>query len=357
MLDLQTDPEEWVDQDSQVIQDLDRLRQEVRSSSELGMFVQSDEGFDEETVRFVHDFATDALEEHDLLLTASSIVTTMSFLIEIPGTTALAPTAADVANAYAVAPDAIQASTVARGGRALNLIFRTGSGPLEERAVVVNEIRESISPPEGVEATPSGLAVVGVGLLENLEANRVLLTYVALGAVFGFLVLRFRKPVLAVLCMIPVLMGVGATSLVAYAAGFKLSPLTALGGPLVIAACTEFTTLILTRHLEERRRGLAGQEAANVASARTGRAFAASALATIAGVGVLAASPLPLLRDFGLITSVNVAVALLSALVVLPPLMVWADDRGWVHRGGGIGDVPHRHRPPRHRAPLRAGPP
>ena len=29
----------------------------------------------------------------------------------------------------------------------------------------------------------------------------------------------------------------------------------------------------------------------------------------------------------------NVAVALLSALVVLPPLLVWAERRGWVSRG------------------------
>ena len=29
----------------------------------------------------------------------------------------------------------------------------------------------------------------------------------------------------------------------------------------------------------------------------------------------------------------NVAVALLSALVVLPPMLVWADERNWVSRG------------------------
>jgi predicted RND superfamily exporter protein len=173
-----------------------------------------------------------------------------------------------------------------------------------------------------------------VGLLENLEANRTVLTYVALGAVFLFLMLRLRSPIRALLCMIPVLMGVGATSIVAALAGFKLSPLTALGGPLVIAACTEFTSLIFLRHLEERERGLSPVDAAHVAESRTGRAFFASALAIVAGVGVLAVSPLPLLRDFGLITSINVAVALLSALVVLPPVMVWADERGWVVRRG-----------------------
>ncbi|WP_430233780.1 efflux RND transporter permease subunit [Nitrosomonas communis] len=338
MLDLQTDPEEWVNQDSQVIEDLDVLREEVASSSELGIFVRTDEPFSDRSVEFVHDFATRSLSEHDLLLTASSIVTTVSFLIEMPGTTTLAPTGQDVANAYAIAPEGIKASTVADDGRAFNLIFRTGAGPLEDRAVVVNAIRASVSPPEGITATPSGLAVVGVGLLENLKANRTTLTYVALGAVFVFLLLRLRNAARALLCMVPVLMGVGATSLVAFAAGFKLSPLTALGGPLVIAACTEFTSLILLRYLEERERGMGSKAASDTAAARTGRAFATSALTTIAGVGVLAASPLPLLRDFGIITSINVAVALLSALVVLPPLVVWADDKGWIGKGlGGVG--------------------
>ena len=35
----------------------------------------------------------------------------------------------------------------------------------------------------------------------------------------------------------------------------------------------------------------------------------------------------------------NVAVALLSALIVLPPLLVWADQRGWVSRGEIPDDV------------------
>ena len=130
--------------------------------------------------------------------------------------------------------------------------------------------------------------------------------------------------------MVPVLMAVGAASLVACAFGFKLSPLTALGGPLVIAACTEFTSLILLRLIEERSRGPVAHEAVDVAESRTGRAFVVSALATIAGSAVFALSPLPLLRDFGLIVAINVAVALLSALVVLPPMLVWADEKGWV---------------------------
>jgi predicted RND superfamily exporter protein len=174
---------------------------------------------------------------------------------------------------------------------------------------------------------------VGVGLLENLEANRVLLTYIAIGFVFAFLSVRLRSVVRSLLSLVPVLIAVGAASLVAFAFDLKLSPMTAVGGPLVIAACTEFTSLILLRYLEERNRGLEPQEAIDVAAARTGRAFIVSALTAIAGVAVIATSSLPLLRGFGIVVAMNVAVALLSALVILPPMLVWADQRNWVSRG------------------------
>ena len=41
-------------------------------------------------------------------------------------------------------------------------------------------------------------------------------------------------------------------------------------------------------------------------------------------------SPLPLLRDFGLVVTLNVAIALFSALVLMPPMMVWVDSKGWL---------------------------
>jgi uncharacterized protein len=222
---------------------------------------------------------------------------------------------------------------VSKDTGAMNLIFATTPASLAKRAVVVNEIRDGVQPPAGIRATPSGLAVVGVGLLDNLEANRILLTYLAIGFVFLFLSVRLRSIVRALLSLVPVLIAVGAASLFAWSAGFTLSPMTAVGGPLVVAACTEFTSLILLRFVEERRRGLTPKQAVDVAAARTGRAFIVSALTAISGVAVIAASSLPLLRDFGLIVAVNVAVALLSALVVLPPMLVWADERNWVSRG------------------------
>jgi uncharacterized protein len=342
-LKIQSDPEEWVNQDTQVIRDIDTLKRETGSSAELGIFVQSDDVFSDETVAFVSDFATEQLERRpEELLTASSLPTTVSFLLEIPGTTQLPPTGADVERAYEVAPPDIQRALVSPDGGALNLVFRTGPGSLEERAVYIDDIRDEleagvtaggVTVPEGVRATPSGLAVVGVGLLANIEANRILLTYLAVLFVFLYLTVRLRSLVRALLSMVPVLIAVGAASLVAWVLDLQLSPMTAVGGPLVVALCTEFTSLILLRFIEERHRGYSPREAVDVTASRTGRAFIVSALTAVSGVAVIAFSSLPLLRDFGMIVAMNVAVALLSALVFLPPMLVWAEERGWVTRG------------------------
>ncbi|HET6694461.1 MAG TPA: MMPL family transporter, partial [Pedococcus sp.] len=342
-LTIESDPEEWVNQDTQVIEDIDTLKRETGSSAELGIFVESDDVFSDETVAFVTDFANEQLAARpDELLTASSLPTTVAFLLEMPGTTPLPPTGADVARAYEVAPPDIQEALLNPDAGALNLVFRTGPGSLDERSVYVNDIREEleagetaggVSVPDGVRATPSGLAVVGVGLLENIESNRILLTYLAVLFVFLFLTVRLRSIVRALLSMVPVLIAVGVASLVAWVFDLELSPMTAVGGPLVVALCTEFTSLILLRFIEERQRGYSPREAMDATARRTGRAFIVSALTAVSGVAVIAFSSLPLLQDFGMIVAMNVAVALLSALVFLPPMLVWAEERGWVTRG------------------------
>jgi hydrophobe/amphiphile efflux-3 (HAE3) family protein len=335
-LTLQTDPIKWVNQDTQVIRDIHTIDEETGSSSELGIFIQSDDVFSQDNVTFMHEFTEEQLAEHpDELLTPSSVVATVSDLLYVPGASSVPPTAEEVQAAYDVAPPDIQNSLVSPNGDAMNLIFRAGPQSLEDRAVVVDEIEDTVDPPAGVSATPSGLAVVGVGLLKNLEANRVELTYLALLFVFLFLTVRMRSVVRSLLSLVPVLIAVGTASLVAFVFDLKLSPMTAIGGPLVIAACTEFTSLILLRFVEERERGASPREAVDIAAGRTGRAFIVSAMTAIAGVAVIATSSLPLLRDFGVLVAMNVAVALFSALVVLPPMLVWADSRkrAWVSHG------------------------
>lgn len=360
---IQTDPQQWVNQSSQTVKDLNSLEDQTNVSSELGVYTRVNGGppaptpgqayvapgggvFTDQMGQFVTQLGVTELQRYPTeLVDALSLATTVYYLSEVPGASQLYPTGEDLWQAYEVAPKPIQESMVAADGTAANLSFLVGNSSLEQRKVIVDDIRSSVAPggsipaPEGVTATPSGLAVIGVGLLDSLTANRLLLTVLAIAAVAVWLLIRFTSFVKAFLTLIPVLLAVGLASTVVWASHITVSPLTTVSGPLVIAICTEFATLILFRHLEERRQGLSPREAVDVAAARTGRAFFASALTTVGGFAVLLFSPLPLLRDFGAIVAITIAIALLSAVTVLPPVLIWADERGWVRLGPGAEPV------------------
>jgi hydrophobe/amphiphile efflux-3 (HAE3) family protein len=345
-LTLQTDPVLWVNQHSQNRKDVATLEERTDASSELGVYVVAknrESLFSDATARWVDKFTDDSVKRYpEDVLVGSNLLTPLSYLVDLDGAANYAPTGALMEAAHDAAPESIQNFTVSPDAPAINILFVTRPRSLEERSVMVDEMRDrlkdtgkgGIAPPDGIRATPSGLAVVGVGLLQNLEANRVLLTYLAIAFVGAFLTVRLRSVWRALLSLVPVLIATGAASLVAYAFSLKLSPMTAVGGPLVIAVCTEFTSLILLRFVEERHRGLTPEASAHVVATRTGRAFVVSGLTAISGVAVIATSSLPILRDFGIVVAMNVVVALISALVILPPMLVWADQPGrwWVSR-------------------------
>ncbi len=348
---IESDPIKWVDQSSQVVKDIEQLEEDTGFSSTLGILVAANNIYDQNVIDLVWDFTLDA-EERGAVVSTSSLVNTMGKIIMIDGATPIPPTSADVAASVEKMPEDIQKALLRAPddptGTQLNL--RLAPASLEERAVLVRELEADLQTridaldlpadsvllvdlPEGqdpVRATPAGLATVGIGLLENLSANRANLTYLALSLAALFLVLRCRSLTRGVLALVPVLLAVGVSSLIVGLLEVRLSPLTTVSGPLVIATCAEFSVLILGRYLEERQRGLDPEVAAEHAARRTGRAFFTSAVAIICGFAVLIGSALPLLRDFGILVTLNVAIAVLAALVVIPPLSIWADQRRWL---------------------------
>jgi uncharacterized protein len=346
---IESDPIRWIDQGSQTVADVNTLEERTGFSTTLGVLVEANNVLDENVNDLIWQFTLDAEQRPDVV-TSSSVVNTMGKILLVPGATALTPTPSELQAAIDVMPPAIARALLNDDGTAAQLNLRLAGASLEERADIVAELETDLDsridaidlapdsilaqgldagdPP--VRAVPAGLAVVGVGLLENLSANRAILTYLGLAIVALWLLLRFRSFSRTALALVPVSLAVGISSIIVGLLGITLSPLTTVGGPLVIATCTEFAVLILARYLEERERGLVPVEATQTASGRTGRAFFTSAATTIGGFAVLMVSPLPLLRDFGVIVTLNVAIALLAALVVMPPLVVWADEKEWL---------------------------
>lgn len=315
---VQTDPEAWVGEDSAAVQELVALRDGTGFSSELGFSIEADDVTSTEVVQWIDAYARRQMEAHpDALVRPDSLATIVS---SVTGT---APVAEDVEALLAVAPEDVVATFVSPDRRQTNLIFPLGPMSLQAREALVDEMMADLDPPDGVTATPSGLAVVGIELVNALEANRQLLTLAALGLVALWLLVAYRRIAMMALPLVPVIVAVGASGLAIDALGLELTPLTTVSGPLAIAITTEFSVLLVARFVEERQRGANAEEAVERSASRIGRAFLASGLTLLGGFVVLAFSPMPLLIDFGVVVALDVALALVSVLVVLPPLLRW----------------------------------
>ena len=334
-LHIQTDAISWVNPNSQAIKDLNAVKAGTGSANEIAVNLETTQPFSNKTVDYVVQLSHLLQTRYKgVLLPATGLINTLDQVLNsVPGTTEVPPTGAQVEGLYLASTPGIRRTLMANGGKSINIIFRAIPNTLSSLEPVVKDLQGGIKAPPGINLAPGGIAIVGVGLIENIEKSRVELTYLAILFVGAFLAVRLRSLIRALLSLVPVLTAVGAVSLVAVAFNLKLSPVTAVAGPLVVAVCTEFTSLILLRFVEERQRGYSPRRAMDATARRTGRAFMVSGLTAVGGIATLATSSMPLLSDFGTIVALNVTVALVSALVVLPPILVAAEQRGWVTRG------------------------
>jgi predicted RND superfamily exporter protein len=344
---IQTDPEQWAPQGGETVRDLRALRDGAGFSTELSLLIEADDVTATPVASWMQEYSAAQLEAH-----RSQIVHGFSLASVAADVTGVPPGqdemalllggALDDPPTYEIAPEDFVASFISPDKTKAALIFPITNIPLSEREALLDAMLADLDPPPGVRVdaavlppddvtvTPAGLVVVGVELVNLLEANRSVITWTAIAAVAIWLLIWYRRLSMALLPLFPVLIAVGGSSLVIFATGLELSPLTTVTGPLVIAVCTEFTVLLLARYLEERGRGRTPEEAVEIGAVRIGRAFVASGLTAVGGFAVLALSSFPLLRDFGIVVALSVLVALLAALVVLPPLLMWADRSRWV---------------------------
>jgi hydrophobe/amphiphile efflux-3 (HAE3) family protein len=325
----ETDPEKFVPSSSSVLGELHYVRDVTGSTSELDLLVETQNGkkvTDDDVIAWMGDFEQRQLAAHPELQRSNSIASLTSSL------TGDKPTSAAALQAVDVLPKALVASVVNDDLTMASITFAIrGDDSLAERKAMTRSIEDDANPPDGVTIAPAGIAVVGTASVDALSANRDLMSFVAIGAIVAFLLVMYRNPVKAIAPLLPVVLALGASAMIIYVSGMKYSPLTSISGPLIIAMGTEFSVLLMARYFEERATGLDPRRAMSTASLRIGRAIMASGLTVMGGFAVLAFTNFPLLDNFGKVTALNIGISLISTLVLLPPLLVWADeDRGYV---------------------------
>jgi hydrophobe/amphiphile efflux-3 (HAE3) family protein len=216
---------------------------------------------------------------------------------------------------------------ITRDRRTATLAFGIRLMPLDRQDDVIRGMRAALHPPPGIDAELAGLPVLAAEANAAVSSpwRRLATLLAGLAAVALVLLVAFRAWRRALVPLVPIALATGWSALVLFAIRIPLNPMSVVLGALVIAIATEFSVLLAERYRGERAAGHPPGEALQRTYRSTGAAVLASGTTAIAGFAVLVVSDIKMLRDFGFVTVVDLTVALLGVMVVLPAVLVLAE--------------------------------
>jgi uncharacterized protein len=226
--------------------------------------------------------------------------------------------------------------TEAERRRALELIRVAVFDPTPRQACKFRGEPEHCFELRGGRYVVSGVPIVVEGVADALEDALLVLFLVAVVAMALTLLVVFRSR----LRLLPLGISLGAAALtfgLLDLVGGSLTMASIAVLPILIGLAVDYAIQFQARFDEVTEDGAGGVEAARLAAARGGPTIAIACLATAAGFLALQLSPTPMVRDFGLLLIVGIAIAFLLSLTA------------------GFAALSFRARPGGTGAPLRAG--
>ncbi|HET7485112.1 MAG TPA: MMPL family transporter [Solirubrobacterales bacterium] len=341
-----TDIRDLAPQGARAIQDLNRVQDVTGVSGQLDVSVEAPDFTDPATIRWMAAFKRRVLDSGGFSGPRPSCLTSevcpgpalSDFLVSGKGHERLRQRDIRATLAELPAYDLEQVAPVdpktGLPGHLALLSFGIRAQSLEDQQALIDRVRGEIGepgapggPPASVTVRLAGLPVIAAAAASGLSSSRYWLTLAGLAAVALVLLAVYRSWRRSLLPLVPVVMATGWSALVLWLSRIPLNPMSAALGALTIAIATEFSVILSARFHEERGGGLAVVEALHAAYARTGPAVLASATTVTAGFAVLIVSDVPMLRDFGFVTVIDLVVALLGVMVALPAALAWVEER------------------------------
>ena len=335
-----SDVRELVPQDLQALRDVNVLQSETGVSGEIDVTVRAEDITDPEVIAWMTRFQDRVLREHGYRpgkrCTQKRDAPELCPALSLPDLFSTA-TQAQVGTLLDVVPSYFSQGVVTADRTTANLAFGIRLMSLDRQKEVVDDIKAALKPPEGVNASVVGLPVLAAEANSALSSpwRRGLTLLAALAGVFLVLFAARRSAREAAVPLIPIALATGWSGLVLFILGLlpgpfevDLNPMSVTLGALVIAISTEFSVLLSSRYRQERDAGAGPARAIELAYASTGAAVLASGTTAIAGFAALIFSDIRMLRDFGIVTVVDLTVSLVGVMIVLPAALMWAEEHG-----------------------------
>ena len=178
---------------------------------------------------------------------------------------------------------------------------------------------------EDYEISFTGGHVLTSVTVNEIQSTQISSTLVSIVLAALMLVFIYRNIGMATLATLPTILATVWIMATMAALGITLNVLTVMVTALTIGLGIDYAIHVVERFREESEHK-SERQAIETTIERTGSALLISGLTTVSGFVVLFLSPMPLVRNFGIITAATIVYSLIIAIFVLPSL-IWTANR------------------------------
>lgn len=312
----ETNLENFMPQDSEALEDIRTLREIIGSTEQIAIMIQDDDVLTQRSLELVSDIEllikTDYQER---VIETQSLTTLLSY-------SGIDSYEGDLDGALDNLPkDQVKLFiNDARTMMVINLSLHDMSDQTFEQ--FLTDLSYDITMTNANQMISiTGQSVIDNEMMKALTTGRYEMTIIGLSLIFVTLLIIYKSFYRAILPILPVILIVGWSGLVMSLFGIAYTPLTATLGALIMGIGTEFTVLIIERYEEELETSASSGEAIQNALSKMANPILVSSLTTMGGFSALILSDFVILSNFGIMTLVNLSLALLSTFIVLPTIM------------------------------------
>ncbi|MDK2940004.1 MAG: uncharacterized protein PWQ51_2169 [Methanolobus sp.] len=327
LVGIQTDTETFVPQDMPALLELQHMGEILGGDDQLNLIIKTDDNADPELLEWIDDFSEHEIDGRSHIQDSSSIVD----LVKAANSGEIPDSSEEVRAIYDQLSDT-QKDAYLNGNSIIMLNLNIGNAMselglegIEALSNVVEEDLQWMAPPPGVHVTITGHSMVYVEVISALTSGRVFMTMLGIALVFAGLLVIYRDILKALTPVLTMVVVVGWSGGLMYYTGMEYTPMTATLGALILGVGSEYAILMMERYFEEREKGADPEEAMQEASVKIGKAIVTSGATTVFGFSALIASPFSITSNFGVITVMDVILALFATFVIFPPIIVTLD--------------------------------
>jgi hydrophobe/amphiphile efflux-3 (HAE3) family protein len=328
LVPIQTDVTTFVPPDMPELIDFMHLGSITGGTDALNLIIKVDDSANPEVLQWIDEFSEHEVSRRAHIYASSSIIP----IIKSKNGGVIPDNRADIGRSYEQIPE-VQRDRYIHGKNMLLLDLEIGNaiGDIGLKGVeeLIGMVREDIAwmpPPPGAHVTITGNSVVFTIVIAALTTGRITMTLFGLVLVFMGLLVIYRDVIKALAPVLTMFMVIGWSGGIMYYTGLEYTPMTATLGALILGVGSEYAILMMERYYEEKNKGVSAVIAIRTASKKIGKAIVASGLTTLFGFSSLLASPFSMTRNFGMVTLIDVALALLATFIIFPAIIVMLDN-------------------------------